>query len=237
MFFIVIGIGLIFLAFYFFYRKRLIQSIPTSKIRSLAMGLVEIYGEVVPMNKTLKTPFTFLDCVYYRYCVEELRQSGKNSHWVTIKKGEDSSLFYLRDETGSVLINPSKAKIDIPVDNVFHSGLHRDPPAGVKQFLFNYSIDHKGYFFGINKTLKYSEWFIAPKDKLYILGTAADNPYREEGTAHDSIEDVMITKGKHQKIFLISDKHEQEILKNLNNRFITVFVIGMVLLLLGLWML
>ena len=32
-------------------RKRLIENIPTSTIRSLAMGLVEIYGAVVPAKK------------------------------------------------------------------------------------------------------------------------------------------------------------------------------------------
>ncbi|MDD5086676.1 MAG: hypothetical protein PHV16_02895, partial [Candidatus Nanoarchaeia archaeon] len=44
--------------------KRLIENIPTSKIRSLAMGLVEIYGEVVPAYKeVLKSPFSNKDCV------------------------------------------------------------------------------------------------------------------------------------------------------------------------------
>jgi len=213
---LILGIILFIWGLYCFKRKRLMQSIPTSKIRSLAMGLVEIYGKVVPMSRTLKTPFTFLDCVYYRYTVQELRSSGKSTHWVTIKKGHEDCLFYPRDETGSVLINPTGAKISIPVDNVFETGLGRNPTAGVKQFLRNNSLSSEGKIFGFNKTMKFSEWFISPNDKLYILGTAADNPYRKEATASDSIEDVMITKGKNQKTYYITDKHEQYIIRNLN---------------------
>ena len=50
-------------------RKRLIENIPTSTIRGLAMGLVELYGEA--RTKTpLKSPLTKADCVLYMYKIE-----------------------------------------------------------------------------------------------------------------------------------------------------------------------
>ena len=86
----IVGIGLFVGALISFRKKRLIENVPTSKIRSIAMGLVEIYGEVIPeKDNILKSPFSQNDCIYYKYRIDELRSSGKSTHWVTIKKGRD----------------------------------------------------------------------------------------------------------------------------------------------------
>jgi hypothetical protein len=207
------GIILLIWGLLSFKMKRLIENTPTSKIRSIAMGLVEIYGEVKPLkDNILKSPFSNNDCVYYKYNVKELRQSGKSSSWVTIKKGEEKKLFYLKDETGSVLTDLTGAKIDIPTDNIFDSSLGKDPPKTVIKFLSTKNIAWEGFLLGINKTMKYTEYFIAPGDKLYIMGTADDNPYVKEASAEKSVEDIMIQKGKFEKLYYVSDKHEDAIL-------------------------
>jgi hypothetical protein len=212
-FLIIAGIVLLIWGLLSFKMKRLIENTPTSKIRSIAMGLVEIYGEVEPLkNNILKSPFSNNDCVYYKYKVEELRQSGKSTTWVTVKKGEEKKLFHLKDETGSVLIDLTGAKIDIPTDNIFDSSLGKDPPETVKQFLSTRNVAWEGFLFGINKTMKYTEYFIAPGDKLYIMGNADDNPYVKEASAEKSVQDIMIQKGKFEKIYYISDKQEKAIL-------------------------
>jgi hypothetical protein len=64
-------------------------------------------------------------------------------------------------------------------------------------------------FLGINKQMKFTEWFIAPKEKMYIMGNAGDNPYIEEGSATKGVTDVMIQKGESE--FYIADKSEQQI--------------------------
>src|SRR5438445_8453765 len=70
-------------------RRRLLQDTPTSKIRSIAMGLVEIFGEVVPIkNKTLKSPFSKKDCVYYQWSIEEKRGSVEKSRKTPLIKLE-----------------------------------------------------------------------------------------------------------------------------------------------------
>jgi hypothetical protein len=233
--FFIVGICLFFFGLLSFKRKRLIENIPTSKIRAIAMGLVEIFGEVVPYNKNvLKSPFSQMDCVYYTYTIEELRSSGKHSHWVTIKKGWDYRLFYLKDDTGIVLVDPRDAKIDIPADNVFESSLFKDPPEMVKQFLHTGGILFEGALFGINKTMQYTERFIALKDKLYILGTATDNPLVEERTAQKGVEDIIIKKGIHEKLYYISDKTERDILRQYTIRLAIGFSIGSILIILGL---
>ena len=161
----VIGIPLFIMGFIWLKQKRLIENIPTSKIRSLAMGLVEVYGKVVPWQGTmLKSPMTNRDCVYYKYTTEEYRRSGKHSHWVTIKKDMGSIHFNLKDETGMVLVNPKGAKIDIPKDFEFRSGLGTDPPTSVKQFLKINNLRFEGSLFGFNKTMRFRESFIEPSE-------------------------------------------------------------------------
>ena len=175
--FISVGILFFFVGLLIFKWKRLIEDIPTSKIRSIAMGLVEIFGEVVSSkDNIMKSPLSQSGCVYYRYLIEEYRSSGKSSHWIPIKKGWDCQLFYLKDDTGMVLINPRKAKVDIPVDIRLESGFRKDPPEYVKSFLKQNNIKYEGLL-GANKTMRYTEHLIEPEDKLFIIGTATDNPH------------------------------------------------------------
>ena len=199
------------------------------------MGLVEIFGEVIPVKgQVLRSPFSQKDCVYYRYHIDELRSTGKNTHWVTIKKGEEIRYFYLKDETGMVLINPVNAKIDIPLDNVFKSGVGKDPPATALPFLYANQVKYEGFLFKINKTMRYTEYFIAPKDKLYIMGTATDNPFVKEASTVKGVEDIIIKKGDHEKFYYISDKHENMILKRLRLIVLCGFVFGSLLIIIGL---
>lgn len=209
----IFGLILFIKGFIWLKQKRLIENMPTSKVRSIAMGLVEIFGKVAP-SKILKSPFSNKDCVYYKYTIEEYRRTGKHSRWVTVKKGEEVVHFYLEDDTGKVLIDPKGANVDIPLDFQFNSGLGKDPPLLIKQFLKSNNMGFET-FLGINKTMRYTEYFISPNDKLYIMGTAGDNPFVKEGTAKKGVDDVMIQKGKDEKFYYITDKPEREILKTL----------------------
>ena len=168
------------------------------------------FGEML-----LKSPFTQRDCVYYRYKVEEYRSSGKHSHWVTIKSGEYGIPFYITDNTGHVLVDPTGAKIEIARDAEFRSGTGRDPPISVQQFCAANSIRWEGAIFGINKTMRYREHFISPNDMLYVMGTAADNPYVEDGSAIRSSDDIMIQKGSSEDPYKITDSSEKEIISTL----------------------
>jgi len=212
--FVLIGIALFAVGLYFHKKKQLIADTPTSTIRSIAIGLVEIFGHVIPIKeRVFKSPFTDKDCVYYKYTIEEYRSSGKSSHWVTIKKEEQRDLFYLKDETGMVLIDPTGAQIEARRDFEFQSGFGKDPPEQVIRFLTAHNLTHEG-FLGFNKTMRYQETLIAPDDTLYIMGTAGTNPFKKEGTANH-VDSIMIQKGKHEKQYYISDKPEKQILTNL----------------------
>jgi hypothetical protein len=206
-----------------FKRKKLIEDIPTSAIRSIAMGLVEVFGQVVPSKgAVLKSPFTNKDCVYYTYEIEEYRRSGKSSRWVTIKKGSEGVHFFLKDETGLVLVEPRGAEIEIKSDYVFESRSGKDPPQQVKDFLKKNKMSFEGLF-GINRTMRFTESEICPSDNVYILGDASDNPYVEEATAKSNVDDIMICKGS--DTFYISDTSEKELLGKLG-RDVYLFLLG-----------
>lgn len=207
-------------------QKRLIENTPTSKIRSIAMGLVEIYGAVVPKEAgILKSAFSAKDCVYCKYTIEEYRSSGKSHQWVTVKSGEMAVPFFLKDETGAVLVDPKEANMEIPMDFEFRSGWNNDPPQQIQQFLISNGMDFEG-FLGFNKTMRYREYIIEPGNNLYVMGTAADNPDFSHMGGADAVNSahIRIQKGANDKTYYISDRPEKEILKGLRwKSFLGIF--------------
>ncbi len=219
---LVIGLVLFLVGFHFLRRRRLIENTPPSKIRSLAMGLVEIYGEVIPAKEVvLKSPLQNKDCVYYRYTVEEYRQTGKNSSWVTVEHATKSVEFFLRDDTGTVLVNAEGAEVEIPME--FES------KARPSFFKMSVNMGPLGFSLG-EPQRRYREWLIEPKDKLYVMGNAGDNPFVEEGTADQGVADIMIQKGG--PMFYITDKTEKDVISSFGWR-VGGFLGGGFLMILG----
>ncbi|MBU0536223.1 MAG: E3 ubiquitin ligase family protein [Nanoarchaeota archaeon] len=239
-----------FLGLFFFYKgfvwfrlKRLIENMPTSKVRSLAMGLVEVFGEVVPYNnQLLASPLSKKKCVYYDFRIEEERGSGKNRHWVTLAGGTDMLHFILKDDTGQVLVDPKGAEIDAAADLKGSSGLIKSSSPLVAEYLAKRNI--RTSFLGLNSHLRYHEKYIEPKDKVYILGTADDNPFVDEATSQKNEADIMIQKGKNEKIYYISDSSEKGVVKGLawkaiggllGGGILSVVCLAVILLYAGLW--
>ena len=225
---IFVGIIIYIIAFYFLKIKHLIQNTPTSKIRSVAMGFAEVSGKVVPYEDhgTMMSPFSNEKCVYYKYLIEEFRSTGKSSSWVTIKKDTEKRLFYVKDETGQILVDPNKASIDISKSNIYNSAMGKDPPQNVIRFLERENIRFEGILFGINKRMRYTEYLIKPNDTLYVMGTVEDNPFVQDASVIDGVADMIFTKGKNVKFYCISDKMEKRILTKYNLLFIGFFLLG-----------
>lgn len=235
-----LGIWLFYKGFVWLHLKRLIEDTPTSKVRGIAMGLVEVAGSVVPHAKLLKGPLTGNDCVYYKYEVEEYRSSGKSSRWVTVDQGVQGVQFYCKDNTGKVLVDPTNAEVDIPQDFRCESRGFKDPPKNVKAFLRTRNIKFEGWLG--NKTMRYTEHHIAPKDQIFVLGSADDNPDVKPGMAKEGVENVLIHKGNH-KIFYISDRKEEDIVSRfrwkmlgglIGGALLTTACLAIILLYLGL---
>ncbi len=113
------GIGSAWLSIRNYKMKRKIEDIPTSKVRSIAIGLVEVKGKVVA-RETIASPYTHTQCVFYDYRIEERRTSMHKDHkgrtrketkWVVVHRETDSRSFFIEDDTGKALIDPKGAEI------------------------------------------------------------------------------------------------------------------------------
>ena len=166
------GIGLFIYGFRLLQRRRLILDTPFSKIRSAAMGMVEISGLAVGPY-TMVAPITERECYYFRTLVWEWKQSGKNKQWVKVA-GECMHLpFFVDDNTGRMLIDPRGADLDLHRDfeQEFSDSFFttKEPvPDNVRAFLARHGV-------ATNNKIKVEEFCIKPKNCLFVLGTLADN--------------------------------------------------------------
>jgi hypothetical protein len=146
---LITGFGLFIYGFLQLEKKNLIENIPTSKIRSVAMGLAELTGKVEP-KILLKSPITQTECVFYKFIIEEERRNSKGKkYWVKIKEGRSTNYFYIKDDTARILVDPISAEL-------------------VLDYIYRY-IDDK--FSGSYKSYRYTEWYIVPNETIYIIGT------------------------------------------------------------------
>src|SRR2546422_11397196 len=75
--------------------RRLIADTPTARIRSLAMGLVEVNG-TVERRSALTAPFSGKSCAYWELDVA----SRTRNRWNIIHRDHSRNPFFLRDDTG-----------------------------------------------------------------------------------------------------------------------------------------
>ncbi len=212
-----IGFGILLLrvGFKSFKEKKLIKKTPTSKIKSLTHGLVEISGEVYPhKGELLQSPFTNQGCVYYKYAIEKYQWSKYSQFkWKKIDEKEERIYFYLKDETGMVLVDPKEAEMNISPTYEFSSPFGKEPPENIRLFLQLHDMDYKG-FLGMNKKMRFGESRIVPGRKLFIMGHAVENPFPKDGISDKDEANFMIKKG--EDTYLISDQSEKDTLKTKN---------------------
>ena len=152
-------------------RKRLIESIPTSTIRSLVLGAVEIIdGQAQPENGAPIHPFSGLTWVFSSYAVEERVGSGKNARWETITKGTSEQPFFVSDTTGRVLVVPLGAELILPDERTYRNNWLGDLPPTTIAGLNRLGISTERWIG--SKTLRCRETFIIPEEQVYVLGTA-----------------------------------------------------------------
>jgi hypothetical protein len=154
-------------------RRHLILNTPASKIRSAAMGMVELNGLAVGPY-TMVAPVTERPCYYYRTVAWEWKRQGKNTQWVKVAAECMHVPFFLDDNTGKVMVDPSGADLDLHQD--FHQEFcdsffttKQEAPGNVRSFLSRH---------GVNTTnkIKVEEYCIKPKNALFLLGTLDKNP-------------------------------------------------------------
>jgi Zn-finger nucleic acid-binding protein len=204
------GLGLSIYGLMLNHRKSLIESIPTSPIRSLAVGLVEVSGRARPERELLHAPFSGMPCVFFSYTVEERRESRNGTRWETIAKGTSGDPFFVQDETGKVLVVPFDAQLMLPDNRTTRNNWFGTLPEQTLQGLSKLGITVDGWFG--EKTLRCSEASILPEETVYVLGTAQENRGAAEST--DNSARLYIGSSRDHN-FIISDRSEKELLSRL----------------------
>jgi E3 Ubiquitin ligase len=167
------GIYLFCRGFQLLERRRLILDTPVSKIRSAAMGMVEISGLAVGPY-TMIAPVTARPCYYFRTIVWEWKQRGRSKQWVKVAAECMHVPFFVDDNSGRMMVDPRGAELELHrdfqqefCDSFFTT---KDPaPDNVRTFLARHGI-------ATNNKIKVEEFCIKPKNSLFILGTLAENP-------------------------------------------------------------
>jgi len=171
-FFVLIGVYIFFKGFNINRKKSLIENIPTSKVRSAAMGICEIIG-LAKEKFPLKSPLTFTECVYYRFLIEEERSGSKGrTYWATVSSGSSILPFYVEDETGKMLVDPAGAEVILPAD----------------------FRNTEGFF----PRKRYTEWYICQCEAIYVLGTvgkAADSDEIHKAKLTERLKEIKQHKG------------------------------------------
>ena len=212
---VVLGIGGFWGGFQLRKKKKLIEDIPTSTVRGMAMGLVEVKGKAQSFKGTVKSPFAQVDSVFFHYKIEEYRSSGRSGSWVTIKEFATPDWFFLEDDTGRVLVNPVGAELFLNVDRQYqlNSFGGKDKQA-FEEGLIALGVQPHG-FMGFDKQLRCAEQYVCPGDPLYVMGATAKNPLME---LSDKGNDNACIQKEGAPFFCLSDKSEKDLLSSLGGQ-------------------
>lgn len=143
---------LLWSGFYFIRLKRQIENTPTSKVRSVAMGMVEVKGRAL-RKYALISPMSHIPCVFYR--LTKYRRENNNQWQVTSISASDSVPFLLEDDTGRVEVDPAGCRVS--------AGTKQEgTPGQVGLSHFCHASDEK-----------WVEEIIVEGTLLYVLGFAA----------------------------------------------------------------
>lgn len=147
-----------------FHRARLIEDIPTSKIRSAAQGYVELqgFGKLLD-GPPIIAPLTGRTCTWFDFSVEKREvvqtKNGSQTRWRKIRSGTSDALFILEDGTGRCLVDPEGATV-IPDEADTWYGHTPWPSADLG--------GHDRLF--ATGDYRYRERRLMPEESLYALG-------------------------------------------------------------------
>lgn len=158
-------------------RARLIEDVPTAKVRSAHQGYVELIGEAVAMQgEPIIAPLSGVQCCWYSYKVER----RKDKSWSVVEKGESDGLFLIRDDSGDCVIDPEGATVTSRHKDSWYGS--RTPPAGHGPAAVAYRSPsllqrlnlRTGFNIEVSNTsmgrYRYTEAVILSGDPLYVIG-------------------------------------------------------------------
>ncbi len=213
---IILGISIplsFYLSFYWLRHVRMIEDVPTAKIRSAAQGYVEL--EAIARERdghVQRSPVSGKKCLWWAVDIE--RRVPLIGFWKLVDTRQSSATFYIEDDTGICLVDPTGARFETIASEQCYYGASSD----LQPSLAHGKRPASGKY-------RYLESIIEPDTPLHLIGQfvtpksqAADTkagPHSHLNTAA-SVQTPMLCKPlyKHQT-YLISIDSQHNLCRRL----------------------
>jgi|KBSSwiStaDraftv2_1062776.scaffolds.fasta_scaffold279456_2 hypothetical protein len=226
---------------------RLIENTPTARIRSMAMGLVELNGKV-EARSDLIAPFSGKRCAHWQ--VQIAVRGKRKGSWTVVHRNHSGNPFFLQDDTGIAMVFPegSDCRIRFGTDEEC-SGFN------LPEVYADYVRENPGALNALNRYgwLRFRERTLEDGMQVYILGTATPRSRAivvSEGEAlaatgtddlggrqrneRDHAASAVVRQGENESTFIISQESERDIVFGLKTKAVAMIWGGPLLGLLGL---
>ncbi|MFN8587519.1 MAG: GIDE domain-containing protein [Candidatus Eisenbacteria bacterium] len=161
---------------------RLLRDTPTARVRSMAMGFVELSGQVEPRSE-LAAPFSGRRCVWWEVEISTLsgRSRGRTSWHVVHRRGSGHP-FYLRDETGVALVYPEGAnvKLNFTTEESTHGLGVPDP---YMQYMEEQNLGMRRVW--ALGSMRFRERTLEAPQRVFVLGRAHPRPMTRDVSFDD----------------------------------------------------
>lgn len=173
---LVLGVVLMIFGFQSFRRYQKIRDTPTSKVRSIAIGTVEVQGKVRKDEDSVhKHPIDGEDTVYYERRVEKYNPDDDGSDWDTVLTEHIGDSFYVEDDTGKVRVslegNPTLEIEDAQKREIYRVGPDDELPRALEGTDANEDSILPDILEGKRK-YRVTVQALRPSDDSYVLGEA-----------------------------------------------------------------
>jgi hypothetical protein len=163
---------------------RLIQNTPTSRIRSMAMGLAEVHGTVL-QRSSVRAPFTRHPCAYWEVEIA-IRVSQKHG-WTTVYRETSGQPFYVDDGTGVALVYPKGSMCRVPF-SAEEECLGASLPDLYSEYMAERRIwrRHLWRF----SQMRFREHRVEEGETIYVLGSAEPRSLSRDVSSPERLDDT-----------------------------------------------
>ena len=175
-------------------------------------GPAEVEGTAEGDEKGVEAPFTGKTCLAYEYEVQELRSSGKSSHWKTLDEGGAAAPFLVADGTGTVQVDGPSAELHLEATSL-RLDPGEEPPARIAEYLReseevdpqDRTIDLVVTELNVGNDQKFIERRLDLGESVHVYGHVERAPAGEWGSG---LVDALLTAGEDTPL-VVSDTSER----------------------------
>ena len=226
--------------------RRLIENTPTARIRSMAMGLVEIDGEVIPRSEH-SAPFSGKACAYWEV---DISTRTRNNGWSIVHRSASGSPFFVRDDTGIALVYPKDSDCRVQAQ-VEETCMGINLPSCYMEYMDAEHLALRHVW--MLSTLRFRERTLEEGQRVFVLGTAVPRPNAMSVSQDEELQatgtggpherrihelqheaTAIVRRGENDDVFIISQQSERQMTTMLGIHAWAGLLLGPALTLIGL---